>query len=202
MYISAQEANIELSKITTEAELRSLISSLDVSAAGKVTLLYGGDVGGNISSNSVISGMLANGDDIRVIDTTEAAKFLNIDVASSSQNTELANTLKRIFGDDPSVRGTSANQFLFGTKDSNGARLPNGAWDNVSGRFVDATVGEVRTLTGGAGADRVFAQTEVPRLLANSGITHVDGMTDQPFFDFAFLSVVAQAKKIEQVRIF
>jgi hypothetical protein len=63
----------------------------------------------------------------------------------------LADKLTSLFGDDGSKHGDPGNKFLFGERDANGTRIPNGAWDDISGRFIDATVGEVRTLTGGAG---------------------------------------------------
>lgn len=86
-----------MSGINDEVGLRNLINQLDVSASGSVTVLYGGNVGNNIGARAIIDGMLANGDDIRVIDTTEAAKFLNIALASPSRNDVLINTLKRVF---------------------------------------------------------------------------------------------------------
>jgi len=177
MPLSMQDANTALANVHTEAELRTLISNLDVTATGNVTLLYSGYVGEGIHSGAVVQGMLLNGESIRVIDSTEAAKFLDF-----GKNEVFNDALVRIFGDLPSDTGqngipqSDANKFLFGGADSTGTRLSNGAWDYVSTRFVDATVGEVRTLTGNAGADRVFAQTEVSRVLASSGITHVDGI--------------------------
>ena len=57
-----------------------------------------------------------------------------------------------------------------------GSRIPNGAWDNVSERFVQATTGEVRVLLDNAKIDRVFSQTELPALLDNNSITRVEGI--------------------------
>ncbi len=39
------QANIELAKISTEAELRNLISQLDVTSSGSVTVRYSGNMG-------------------------------------------------------------------------------------------------------------------------------------------------------------
>jgi hypothetical protein len=175
MALTMQEANVLLDNVHTEAELRNLLDQLDINSEGKTTVLYSGNVAEGIGSGDIIKGMLANGDNVRVIDTTEAAKFLDI-FSDLNKNQKLIDKLENIFGTDPTIKGTAGNQFLFGQFDSNGTRIPNGAWDAVSSRFVDATVGEVKTLTGGAGADRVFAQTEVARLLQNADITHIDGI--------------------------
>ncbi len=52
----------------------------------------------------------------------------------------------------------------------------DGPWADVSARFVDATEGEIRTLTGGAVPDRVFGQTEIPHAINNEKITFIDGI--------------------------
>ena len=165
MALTAQQANQALAKVTTVDQLRSIINQLSIEASGKTTVLYSGVTANGVDNSSLIQGMLRNGDDIRVIDNTEAAKFLQLNDKLPGYNQALADKLTSLFGDDGSKRGEPANKFLFAEVDANGTRIPNGAWDNVSGRFVDATVGEVRTLTGGAGADRVFGQTEIPAAL-------------------------------------
>ncbi len=178
MTLTAQQANLALANVTTADQLRSVINQLSIYASGSTTVLYSGTTANGVSNSQIIQGMLRNGENIRVIDNTEAAKFLDLrDPNSLTYNRALADKLRDIgLGDQPMAPGSLANRFLFGDVDANGARIPNGAWDNVSGRFVDATVGEVRTLTGGAGADRIFGQTEVPRALANTLITSIDGI--------------------------
>jgi Ca2+-binding RTX toxin-like protein len=137
--------------------------------------------------------MLHNGDDIRVIDTTEAARFLNVDPTTPNWNKPLYQKLEQIIGGKPDKWGTPANQFLFGEKAADGTRLPNGAWDTISARFVNETVGEVRTLTGGASVNGVFNQTELPRLLNNPNITSVDGL---PIADLRRLGAVGSFQAI------
>lgn len=61
---------------TTVDSLRSLANQVDVSATGKVAVLYSGPIASGISTAGVIKGMLANGEDIRVIDKTQAAAML------------------------------------------------------------------------------------------------------------------------------
>jgi hypothetical protein len=111
----------------------------------------------------------------RVINKTEAGAFLNIDERYGIPNYALLDALKEVFGDNPFDEKSKSNQFLYGAI-VDGVRVPNGAWDMVSARFVEATTGPVVTLVGGAAPDRVFAQTEVPALLRNNKITTVDGI--------------------------
>lgn len=177
MAYTMEQANTLLANINTEAGLRALISQLDITSTGQVTVLYSGMMGDNVSNSSIIQGMLSNGDDIRVLDKTEAYKFLDI-----SQNEALADALRIIFdGSDPDIVGSTANQFLYGNIDANGNRIPNGAWDNISGRFVAASEGEIRTLTPEANPQRVFAQTELTTILddANSKVTSINGIPEK-----------------------
>ncbi len=120
-------------------------------------------------------------------------------------NLSLLDSLKQVFGDDPNKYGTKANQFLYG-EIVDGVRVPNGAWDIVSARFVEKTVGPVVTLTGGADPQRVFAQTELPRLLENRKITSIDGIPRtalEPLgVQAAFEAIRAQSEvKASEIRI-
>jgi len=173
MAYTMEQANALLADTHTEVELRSLVSQLDITTTGNVTVLYGGKVGDNIDAGMIIKSMIDNDEDIRVLDKTEASKFLDI-----RQNAALADALERIFGSRPSTIGSTANQFLYGSTDTKGTRIPNGAWDNISGRFVAATEGEIRTLTPDANSQRVFAQTELTTILedANTKVTHINGI--------------------------
>ncbi|WP_434428578.1 calcium-binding protein [Xylella fastidiosa] len=176
MTLTSEQANALLGSITTQEQLRDLINQLDIHSSGSITVLYSGYTANGVSNSQILQGMLHNGDAIRVIDTTEAAKFLNIEPGDPNRNEALIQKLQQIIGDKPEDMGSRANQFLFGERAADGTRLPNGAWDTISARFVNETVGEVRTLTGGASVTGVFNQTELPRLLNNPNITSVDGL--------------------------
>ncbi|SHG54602.1 calcium-binding protein, partial [Xylella fastidiosa] len=165
----------------------------DIHSSGSITVLYSGYTANGLDNSQIIQGMLHNGDDIRVIDTTEAARFLNVDPTTPNWNKPLYQKLEQIIGGKPDKWGTPANQFLFGEKAADGTRLPNGAWDTISARFVNETVGEVRTLTGGASVNGVFNQTELPRLLNNPNITSVDGL---PIADLRRLGAVGSFQAI------
>ncbi|ALR07191.1 calcium-binding protein [Xylella fastidiosa] len=176
MSLTVEQANALLGSITTREQLRDLINQLDIHSSGSITVLYSGDTANGVSNSQILQGMLYNGDAIRVIDTTEAARFLNVDPTTPNWNKPLYQKLEQIIGGKADKWGSPANQFLFGERAADGTRLPNGAWDTISARFVNDTVGEVRTLTGGASVTGVFNQTELPRLLNNPHITSVDGL--------------------------
>lgn len=176
MTITAAEATQRLldnpGAYQTEDALRALVNEISVEASGKTTLLYSGplakDATGNtlIDSRHAVQKLVDGGADIRVIDKTEVAKFL--DVRPEGGNTVLRNHLLQVFGTDPTIRGTTANNFLHhGT---------TGLWAVGSKNFVQATVGEVITLTPHADLSRTFGQTELPTALAdNSRITSING---------------------------
>lgn len=75
MAYTLEQANAILADINSEAELRNLISQLDVSATGSVTVLYSGPIGNGVSSTDIVKSMLANGEDIRVIDLNHPLVF-------------------------------------------------------------------------------------------------------------------------------
>jgi hypothetical protein len=58
----------------------------------------------------------------------------------------------------------------------NGIRTEPGLWDITSQRIAASAVGEVRTLTPFSLSDKVFAQTELPALLANDKVASIDGI--------------------------
>ena len=79
MALSFEQAVSQLTSLRSTGNLnatslRELISALDISASGSVTVLYSGTVNG-VSATEIASG-LKNDPVVRVIDKTEAAKFL------------------------------------------------------------------------------------------------------------------------------
>jgi len=138
MSLTDSQAVKLLNLVTTEAQLRALIDDLDISATGDVTVLYSDKINDSLHSSSVINGMLERGMSVRVLDNTEAFEFLN-------ENDNLNDALRRIFNSDPDERGSTANQFLFGGKETDGSRIPNGAWDTISRNFAPETIGAVKS---------------------------------------------------------
>lgn len=170
--LSAQDA-IDLlranpSAYTTPAALRSLVVQLNTDASGGKTVLYSGRVNGT-SAGNVISGLLDQGADIRVIDETEAFKFLNSDDFLSATAESFGTTLDELTNPEAnSPAKTAANNWLYDAK--------NGPWADISKSFAEATVGEVRFIGPDADSNRIFAQTELPALLSNTSVTSIEGI--------------------------
>ena len=163
------------SSYSTTDKLLDLVKQLSLEATvghtlGSVTVLYSGSiVADGPSANSVIESMVANNANVRVINTTEAAAFLE----SSQFKTAVANALN-VDVASLNTRGTSGNDFLYAGK--------GGAWAETSKRFVEATVGEVRIMTTAPRLASVLHETEIPALLdklkvENSAITKIDGIS-------------------------
>ena len=168
MGLTSAEA-IELLRANPDAyssldSLRGLAAQVDASAGGKVTVLYSGNVG-DIHSTQIINGMLANGEDIRVIDKTEVSSFLKSREFLSAVAKDFGIPLRDI--QDPNYRGP-ASDWLYDAK--------TGVWVDASGRFIADTTGEVKTLTPFADPGRIYAQTELPALLENPRVTSINGM--------------------------
>ncbi|WDM80213.1 hypothetical protein K6979_05855 [Xanthomonas cucurbitae] len=80
-----------------------------------------------------------------------------------------------------------------------------GPWADASGRFADATVGEVRAIVGDAQPSRVFGEIEVPRILANPNVTSIEGLPREALVGVkdrlgqqaAFELIVARAREHE-----
>jgi hypothetical protein len=70
MEITSSQANIALSEINNEEQLRDLILKLDVHAEGRITVLYSGKTADGIWSTDIIGSMMSSGEDMRVIDKT------------------------------------------------------------------------------------------------------------------------------------
>jgi len=60
-------------KYSTPDAVRNLAAQVATESPGRVTVLYSGSIGGGISSNTLIEGMVSQGEDIRVINRTQAA---------------------------------------------------------------------------------------------------------------------------------
>lgn len=144
--------------------LRSLAARVDADAPGKLTVLYSGPTTKDVWSSDVIKAMTASGEDVRVIDNSQAAKFLQSEdfyhaVAKSYGLTDFRSLA------DGTYRGP-ATDWLYDAK--------AGPWADASARFVDATHGEVRVIASDARPDRVFGAVELPRALANPNITTIE----------------------------
>ncbi|UXA69442.1 peptidoglycan-binding protein [Xanthomonas prunicola] len=196
--ISAQDAIDRIRQnpgdYQTPESLRSLAAQVDANAFGKVTVLYSGPAAKDIWSTDVIGSMIDSGEDIRVIDKSQASKFLN--------SREFYTALADIYEISPreliegSHRGPATEWLYHPTQ---------GPWADASGRFADATVGEVHAIVGDAQPSRVFGEIEVPRILANPNVTSIEGLPREALVGVkdrlgqqaAFELIVARAREHE-----
>jgi hypothetical protein len=149
----------------TPTQLRALAAQVDADAPGKLTVLYSGSVAKGVWSSDVINAMVESGEDVRVIDKSQAADFL--------KSREFYQAVAKAY-DIParplmngSYRGPASDWLYHPTE---------GPWADASARFADATKGEVRAIVSGAAPDRVFGATEVPHILANPNVPAVEGI--------------------------
>lgn len=107
------------------------VDRVSADAPGSVTVLYSGDVNTELGLKplTIINAMKKNGDDIRIIQDSPAAKFLGNDTFKESLAKSLGVEI-----DDLKIIDTNANDFLEG---------PQGLWGDVSANFMDATKGAV-----------------------------------------------------------
>ena len=149
----------------TSAQLRELASKVDADAPGRLTVLYSGPAAKDVWSTDVITAMVDAGEDVRVINKSEAAKFL--------ESREFYNALADAYDVDVdklidgSYRGPATEWLYHPTE---------GPWADASARFADATKGEVRAIVHDANPTRVFGAVEVPHILANPNVTLVEGL--------------------------
>lgn len=191
-YLTLDEAIAELQKnpdkYSTPDSLVELVRRLDATNSyGNVTLLYSGLAIQGVSAADLVKALEVSGQNIRIVDNTDAAKFLS----SAAFENAWANAFGVSTADFNSASGSfDARKALY--------HPTTGPWAEVSRRFVDATEGEVRTITGGAIADRVFGKTEIPQALGNEKITFIDGIPRADLqargFDDAFKAISAQSE--------
>ena len=148
----------------TPESLRALAAQVEADAPGKLTVLYSGPVASDIGSGTIINAMRAAGENVRVIDNSQAAKFL--------QSDDFYHAVAETYGIqapplmDGTYRGPATDWLYHPTE---------GPWADASARFVDATKGEVRAIVSDAKPDRVFGATELPHALANPDISTLEG---------------------------
>ncbi len=127
--------------------LYDLASQVNVNATGEVTILYSGqttkfDTAGNplLTPQQLFKAMELNGESIRIIDNTDAAKFLDssefkeaLGAQYGLSRTDISETR---FEDLPPAKQAAMKEM----KDSLFHKT-DGPWAEASGRFVSDTVG-------------------------------------------------------------
>ena len=183
MMLTAEQANELLDLVHSKEQLLELIERIDHRVDGSITVLYSGWAGDfeSLGDNRIHSGAIAealhrSGNDVRTIDQSELGKFLNQTQGTENYNEQLARKFDEIFKDNPD----ELRSFMDGDRVGDD-RINNGVWDKVSARYVNDAAGEVVTFTGGAFANRVFYQTELPIILSNPRVTSIDGIPVEAF---------------------
>ena len=207
--LTAEDANKELERLSStfsnknislkdkEELLRGIIERLDVSTHGSTTVLYSGSIEIELGRHGRGTGHLVNelknNADIRLLDNTEAFRFLD---SNQKDSKILRKALETIFGDDPEFPGSKANQFLYGNNTT--PRTANGAWDIVSRNFAKGASGNVVAIVPFAQADRVFGATELKELLNNSNVTSINGIDKEALLSLS-KNFPPTAKDIERI---
>ncbi|MGN7918061.1 peptidoglycan-binding protein [Lysobacter sp. 22409] len=167
--LTSQQA-IELLRRSPEAyrspeQLRQLAAQVDADSPGQLTVLYSGPTAKGVWSSDVIDSMVEANEDVRVINKSEAAKFLKSRDFFSAVADAYDIPVRPLI--DASYRGPAADWLYHPTE---------GPWADASARFADKTVGEVRAIASDALPSRVFGAIEVPHVLANPNVTTVEGI--------------------------
>ncbi len=150
--------------------LRTLVNQVSVAVPGAApnatTLLYSGLINGAPSYLLAESISATSSGKVITINQTPASTFLNSAdfraALMTAAGTESTNELKKL---------------MDGVANSNGTRI-NGMWDIVSENLAKSATGDVRTLTAFAESGKTFAATELPALLSNSDVTHINGIPE------------------------
>jgi Ca2+-binding RTX toxin-like protein/PAS domain-containing protein len=179
MAITAEAAMARLADVRTIDQLTALIDLIDVEVPGGRMTLFSGPLSLNdgpgktaIRSIDMAASLTANHSTLLLVNDLPIGGFLDVDLSSSRVNEKLVAKLDELFaGNQDKILS-----YLYGSRDADGNRIANGIWDRVSARFAAAASGEVLTLTAGARLDGVFAQSELPVLLANPRVTRIDGI--------------------------
>ena len=176
MALNLAQAKSALAELTkghyTTDDLFNLVQKVDISASGSTTILYSGNVNG--IKTSIIAEEMANNPNIRIINKTDAARFLMSDefikALGATQGFSLAQMRNEDFSNPQKI---SLLNWLYDGK--------IGPWAKTSERFIDATTGKVRILTEELRMGSVLMQTELPRLLqkftTDTDITEIEGLT-------------------------
>ena len=151
--------------------LRGQLNQLSVNVTGatptSLTVLYSG----RMPDGTTHTGAAAQA----VVDANSLGKILTINqtqIYSVLDDSQFQSALKSALGNDP----IAYKNLIDGEIGFDGKRIPNSLWDDASKRFALSAAGEVRVLAPAGDALRVFAQTELPALLANSKVTTIDGI--------------------------
>ncbi|MFZ6800386.1 hypothetical protein [Undibacterium sp. Di24W] len=162
----------------TPEQLRALANRVhvEISNLNKVTVLYSGNVAGAINGGGIVSGLVEQKTAVRAISQTELYKFLDNEqfqkavaqAFSTPSNPVSIDTLN-----DIAQENHPANKFFNASK--------TGLWAEGSVRFASSAAGDVRVLAPFSNPSRILAIDELPALLDNTKVTHINGIPKSIF---------------------
>lgn len=166
--------------------LRALVNQVSVQVPnainGAQTLLYSGNVG-NVPAWQIAEQIGASSNNqVITINQTPVAEFLD--------SKEFKSALSNITG------AAGFDAAYNGTINPDGTRT-QGMWDIASQNLAEAATGDVRTISPFSESGKVFAATELPALLNNSNVTHIDGY---PKDYFVRMKADAMAQGLSEVQ--
>lgn len=164
---------LEHPETITKAVLESLVERVSVrdpvAGANATTYLYSGGLCEGYSTHDLISVIdQTEGYRARIIDRTDAAKFLESTDYKNALRTALVNEnpVLALPENDGQLK-EAVNNYLYDST--------NGPWANRSAEFVETASGNVECLVPNAQSGRVWWETEFPQLLNNPNVQSVNG---------------------------
>jgi hypothetical protein len=161
-------------------KLRSLVTEASAAhvnsgAADAITLLYTGKMG--VAENSpgayTVTDALAAESPRNVLTLSKG----KVDVATLLNEEAFKDALKLYAQKvNPGFWGDEVERILNGSTTPDGTRI-DGLWDDASRRFAENAKGDVRVVIGiNNNPNSVFIKTELPALLKNPAVTHIEGI--------------------------
>ena len=161
--VAASPARFEQFRQALFSQLESLAVRVPNQSPDAVTLLYSGKLGSTESWRVAEEIGRASDGKVVTIGKTELGALLN----SRDFNLALGQTLGR--GNHERLKEIES-----GIR-PDGSTTPS-IWDRASQRLAQAAQGDVRTLTQAADDHKVFASKELPEVLQNPKVTHINGV--------------------------
>lgn len=140
-------------------------------AARNRSVLYSGrieDGDQGLDAWSLAQAVASQDSNVSVIDITERGLFLSGDIYKAAVVKAFAFEGIKSYQMLVSRRDSKANQFLF--------EATQGIWAEASKSFAESAEGDIITLTSKPQDNRTFALVELPALLANPKVKHVNGV--------------------------
>ena len=163
---SAPLSSADLSALVSDlkSQINQLSATVPSATPDSITVFYSAKMPDGTTHAGAVAQALVEANapgKVLTLNQTEVYSLLNSDDFKTALNNALGND------------EVALNRILNGSV-AGGQRVPDGFWDDASRRFAQNAVGEVRVIAPNGALNTVFAQTELPALLANSRITAIE----------------------------